>query len=142
MNAEVMSALEKAAKKAGHRDELSQGEYDVDAIVRVVGTLKVGTDYEATPTVSIPLKETLALFVHRCGCTRDKALEVLADCMRDAIGATNRGAGALVEALPEVSATMSTVQHEVLAKLPKAKKRGAVRFNGEVSVEETCTVCR
>ena len=122
----------KADKQA--RQEVEAGEHRVDALVRVKGTVKVSPDYTTRPTVSIPMKETLALFIHYCGCTREAAIAALHRAADEAIAATGKGAGSLEEALPVVEETLAKVVEE-LDKLPRQPRKGAVSIKG-ITFEE------
>jgi hypothetical protein len=114
----------KADKDA--RGNVTPGDYHIDTMVRVKGTVKVGKDYTTVPTVSIPMKETLALFIHYCGCTREAAIDALRRAASESIEATGKGAGSLADALPVVEETLAKVQEEVLADLPRQPRKGAV----------------
>jgi hypothetical protein len=116
------------------RQDVSAGEHHVDALVRVRGTVKVGKDYTTVPTVSIPLKETLALFIRYCGCTREAALDALHRAASEAIAATGKAQGSLEDALPFVEEGLKRVQEE-LDELPRQPRKGAVNVKG-VAFEE------
>ena len=126
----VISA--KAAKAA--RAGVSEGTFDVDVTVRVQGTLKVGKDYTRPPTVSIPVKEVLALFVARSGCTREDSIDLLRSCLTDAIAAKGKGKGAIVDtgAVDEVFEAQVAA---LIASLPETPVKGPVDADGL-----TCTV--
>lgn len=121
----IQVAIGKLNAAKGARESLAVGDYPVDAMVHVVGYVRVGDDYETTPTTSVPLKETLALFVKYCGVTRNAALAALENAMRDAIEATGKGKGALLEMMPELNKIMAQVE-ATLAKLPPRTCKGAV----------------
>lgn len=131
-NPQNIVALAKLVSEKGDafrnaRAELAPGRYDVDLTVNVHGHMTVGADYSTVPTVSIPLKETLALFIHYCGITREAAMNVLRRAMTDSIEATGTGAGALAAALPVVAETMEQVENDILATLPRQPRKGVVR---------------
>ena len=123
----------KADKQA--RQQVAPGEHQVDALVRVTGTVKVGEDYTTVPTVSIPMKETLALFIRYCGVTREAAIAALHRAADESIAATGKGAGAIAEALPFVEEVLKDVQREVLDGLPRQPRKGAVNIKG-ITFEE------
>jgi hypothetical protein len=127
-------ALSKLAAAAGARGVLTPGQYAVDTTVRVTGTVKVGADYDTAPTVSIPLKETLALFIHRCGVTREAAIVALREAMAEAIAVDGKGQGALSETMPIVNETMARVESDIIAHLPRQNRKGAVTT--KLNVEE------
>lgn len=138
MNNVLALALDKLAVKDA-RDRVAPGNHSVDALVRVQGTVKVGEDYLSQPTVSIPLKETLALFIHYCGCTREAAIAALLRAAGESIAATGKGEGSLKEALPVVEETLKVVQTKVLAKLKKQPKKGPVKVKVEIEEVEIVT---
>ena len=102
------------------------GKYRVDVAVRINGTINVGEDYDTAPTVSIPLKETLALFIAYSGITRQAAITALRRAMVDSIAESGCGQGALSAALPVVDETMATVQNEIINQLPRQPRKGSV----------------
>jgi hypothetical protein len=116
------------------RQQVAEGEHEVDALVRVKGTVKVAKDYTTVPTVSIPLKETLALFIHYCGCTREAALDALHRAASEAIDATGKGKGSLEAAIPVVEEGLKRVMDE-LDELPRQPRKGAVSIKG-ITFEE------
>ncbi len=119
-------ALSKLAAAADARSSLPPGLYGVDTTVHVSGTVKVGADYDTAPTVSIPLKETLALFIHYCGATREAAINALRQAMQEAIALDGKGQGQLAETMPIVNETMERVESDIIAQLPRQKRKGAV----------------
>ena len=118
------TAVAKASFKGLER--LPVGVHSVDTVVRIKGTIKVGEDYERTPTVSVPLKETLALFIAYSGITRKAATDALVKAMNDALANSDKGAGALKDSLAVVDETMETVSKSVLSKLKKVPCNGSV----------------
>jgi len=124
----------KAAKAA--RDEVNPGEHAVDFTVRVTGTVKVLADTEKTPTVSIPVKEVLALFVQRSGCTREHSLALLRECLTDALSASTEGKGAIEGAI-DLDAEFKAAVADLTASLPKTPVKGAVKASLAVEVVES-----
>ena len=112
------------AKEA--RASLSHGILDVDFSVRVWGGLSIAPDTDAKPTASLPVKEVLALFFHRCGMQRERALELLRSCMVEALQASSSGSGALTH-LQEVREAMYWLETDLLDKLPRVPRKGVVK---------------
>lgn len=54
----VSSAIDSKTKKTA-RNELEPGKYEIDALVRVFGTLTVGEDFERNNTASMPQTKML-----------------------------------------------------------------------------------
>lgn len=132
MNNATIIALSKAVKKTvsdAARNGLVMGKHEVDFTVRVRGTMDVGADTEKTPTVSIPMKETLALFIRYCGITREAAMGILERAMNDALEQGPQGAGAIAEALPIIAEIEASIVNPLLARLTKTPVKGAVRSN-------------
>jgi len=133
----IKAAAEKQAKA-----ELSPGSYPVDVKVRIRGQINVFEPEEYTPTTSIPLKSALALFIRRCGVTRDAALAALQDAMIDALrhaegDADANIAAAISEDLEVVDDCLARV--EAMAKaLPKKQRDGKVTT--KLTVEELVAV--
>ena len=135
MNAIETTALNnliatKAAAAA--RGELIPGQYDVDIVVRVSGTVKVAEDTEKTPTVSIPVKEVLALFIARSGATREASIKLLRECLTDALKKDVEGVGA-IDAAADIDAEFKSAVAALTASLPKTPVKGAVKTVLEVT---------
>lgn len=121
----------KADKTA--RDGVLAGTYHIDVTVRVRGTLAVAEDTDKTPTVSIPMKEVLALFIARSGCTREHSLNLLRECMTEVLqhGATGQGA---VAAAADIAAEHKRAVAEMLESLPRTFVAGAVKADIEATL--------
>jgi hypothetical protein len=140
-NINLIALTKAVAKKIADaaRDTISVGKHEVDFTVRVKGTVSVFEDTEKTPTVSIPMKETLALFIRYSGITGPHAVALLQRAMTDALAANEngeqnpQGTGAIADALPIIEETMKTVVEPMLATLPKTPVKGMVKTNLEVT---------
>lgn len=119
-------ALSKLAAAPNARAALTPGVYNVDTTVRVTGTVKVGEDYDVAPTVSIPLKETLALFIAYSGICGEHAIKALRQAMQHAIAVDGCGQGELAKTMPIVNQTMARVEAEIIDQLPRQNRKGAV----------------
>lgn len=107
------------------REAVEVGSYDVDFMVRVSGTINVAEDTEKTPTVSIPMKEVLALFIARSGCTREASIALLRECLTDALQDGTRGAGA-IDAATDIDEVFKAEVAALTASLPKTPVKGKV----------------
>lgn len=134
MNDVLSVAMGKIAAPSKARSNLLPGTYNVDSIVRVSGTLRVGENYERAPTVSVPLKETLALFIAYSGITATHATTALTRALGEAIAKTGTGQGSLAETMPIVEQTMNRVQSEVIDNLPRVNVSG--RVDASLNIEE------
>ena len=54
MDNEILLALEKFKAGSKVRETVKAGQYDIDAIVRIVGTMKVGNDHPAKISAAVP----------------------------------------------------------------------------------------
>lgn len=115
------------------REGVAPGTYDVDVTVRVRGTLAVAEDTDKTPTVSIPMKEVLALFVARSGCTREASVKLLRECMTEALLHGVKGEGA-VAAAADIAKEHKKVVEEMLESLPRTFVAGAVKADIEATL--------
>jgi uncharacterized protein YoxC len=116
--------LEKEAKAA--RPEVEAGEYELDAIVtlHLSGTLDVAEDQQYTPTVDMPWKTVLALFVRFAGVTRETALTHLEHAMAQALRKGDNAAE-LLSAVADLDEAVERVQ-QTLDTLPRKTRRGSV----------------
>jgi hypothetical protein len=143
MNREVLlglaKLLEKEAKLA--RPDVEPGEYDLDTVVHlhVSGTLDVAEDELYTPTVKIPWKAVMALFLRYAGCTREHAMASLVLAMQAALK-TGDSAAELVSALADVEEAEALVQAG-LAALPVQPRAGKVSVK-ELEVAEVSATPR
>lgn len=124
-NLEIL-ALSRAVDGKLVRDEVSVGSHMVDFTVRVCGEIKVGKDTEKVPTVSIPVKEVLALFIARSGATRQSAIALLRECMTLALDGGSKGSGA-IDAHADIDQVFREEVSKLTASLPKTPVKGQVR---------------
>lgn len=141
MSAIINLALNSLKSSESDRAAVAAGKYDVDAVVRLTGTLSVGNDYDTVPTVSLPIKEVLALFVARAGFTRERSMQLLVECVHDAIAEDGHGAGEVAARVAEVDEYLADIKAEVLAKLPRQPRKGAVKAKLSVEVLESAEAC-
>lgn len=118
------NALDTKVAKAA-REAVEPGSFDVDFMVRVTGTINVAEDTEKTPTVSIPVKEVLALFVARSGCTREASIKLLRECLTDALKDGVKGEGA-IEGAVDIDEVFKAEVAALTASLPKTPVKGKV----------------
>jgi hypothetical protein len=133
----VLAVLAKALTDAANktRTGLEPGKHAVDAIVtlRACGTVSVAADTTKIPTCTIPLLASLALLVKRMGVQREAALDVLKAVMVEAL---SMGKDAQVLLLEEtgVEEAQDQIRSAVLAALPKAPVKGAVKCSATVII--------
>lgn len=125
------------AKLLKDTPDLPVGTVEVDETVtlKVKATIRRNKDGEYTPTVSIPLKATLALLLAKMGFQRERAAELLVDAMTEALNEDRLGEETITARLADVDTAMERVQ-EITAALPKETRKGAVTVKGSVEVIE------
>lgn len=126
MNALTQIALSAIKAKPTARRQVRPGRYEIDETVHITGTLTVGEDYSTTPTVSLPVKEVLALFVARCGMKSDEAIELLRNSVTDAIASKGKAKGEIAGSIDAVTETLQQVEKELLATLAPQPRKGKV----------------
>jgi len=133
----VITKIIKGSAAEAARDALSAGTFPVDFVLKVTGEVTIRPDTVKVPTVSIPLKEVIALFLARSGALRENNIALLSECIGDALRAKAGGEGGATGALTsEFDETFGEVVNNFLATLPKTKVRGVVDVKG-LSVEVT-----
>jgi len=127
----VITKIVKGAAAEAARDALSAGTFPVDFVLKVTGEVTIRPDTVKVPTVSIPLKEVIALFLARSGALRAQNIALLSECITDALLAKSSGEGGATGALTsEFDKAFGEVVDNFLATLPKTKVRGAVDVKG------------
>ena len=108
--------------------DLEPGRYDCDEVltVRVSGTVEKGEDEFASPTVSIPLIPTLALFWEKCGVTRDHALRMLREAITEAMLDGVKEDDHIQSHIKDVEAAIKAVRTDLIDRLPKMRRAGKV----------------
>lgn len=106
--------------------ELAPGTHEFDEVltVRVSGSVRRERDTVCSPTVSIPLILTLALFWEKCGITRDRALAMLREAITEAMVAGDDKGEHIEARMKDVDAALKAVKEELIAKLPKVSRSG------------------
>jgi len=137
--AALANILGKDAK--GGRENLEPGEYNIDAEVTlsVKGGIEVLEDESYTPTVKIPHKLAMALFIRYSGVTGPAAMNALVKAMTEALAIEaleGKAKKAAVKAISEV-ADLDAAEEVVakgLGELPKESRAGKVIVNASVNV--------
>jgi len=125
------------AKLLKDTPDLPVGQVTVDETVtlHVKATIKRNQDGEYTPTISIPLKATMALLLAKMGFQRERAAELLIEAMTEALSGERLGEDAISERMADVDAAMARVT-AITDALPKAVRKGATTVKGSVEVVE------
>jgi hypothetical protein len=131
----IKQALKKMTKDAGLGDLRDEASPDTTFegltldFQLEVESVTFGHDTDKSPTCSIPMLAAMALLVKRMGVTRDGAMEVLLETMREAMAL---GKNASKELLAEtgVADAQKAIKDEVISKLPRTKVRKSVKVKG------------
>jgi len=145
MDALILTALSKElGKKAKKvRGDLKPGEHEIEGEVTLAyqGIVNVLVDEKYIPTVDIPLKVALALFVRYAGITREAAIEALIKAMTKALeieklkGKERERAIEAIREIADLDAAEKTVR-DGLEKLPEKTRAGKVIAKVEVKAKE------
>jgi len=121
---------------------LTIGDHNVDCFLHVRGTVRKGKDYVIVGTASIPIKQTLALFIKYSGVTREAAKSALVKAMNDAaangdkvdMGDLDKEIEAVTAMLPKLppisSAGKTTVVSLTVERIPSTLVSLSVRDTG------------
>ena len=142
MNALLATALANVTKKfATKAGKVEVGTHEVDTVVtlRIKGTITKKPDTEKTPTVSIPLKATLALALQKAGIQRDNIARILTEAMTEAINMDEQGEARIADQLADVEEAMARVE-AITHDLPKTPVAGATICNLACCVEDPALV--
>ena len=121
----ALLALSKAiASEIKNREDPEVGTHKVSEKLtfEVEGSVQKCEDETYTPTVDIPLKVTLALFVRYSGITGDAALNALERAMSEALALGEKGEKKVSE-VAEIDRAMSKVV-SMLGELPRKTRKG------------------
>ena len=131
----ICNAIDSKVKKAARAD-LTAGEYEVDQVVHVQGTVTIGEDTERTSTSSLINEEFLTLVLKMSGCTRDRAAEIIETVSTEILDgwkgdkkAAKATRKAAVEAY-DPDGTIKAMFDKVKESVPKTPTKGKVKFKG------------
>ena len=124
MTNEVKSLLAKKWKNEAADLGVGRHFIDEEIVVRVNGSVEKRSDQLVSPTVSIPLIPTLALFWEKAGITRDHALNMLREAITEAMDDGVSEDTSIQDRIGDVTTAITAVRKELLDKLPKMKRAG------------------
>lgn len=106
--------------------EFTVGRHEIDEVlvVRVRGSVERFTDQLVSPTVSIPLVSTLALFWSKAGLNRDEALSLLREAITEAMDDKVNEDAAIQKRIDDVQEAISAIRKDLIDQLPKMKRSG------------------
>lgn len=138
----LANAINSAAKKAAQTEMSPTGvekrkivkSRKVDMTVRITADMGRAEDTEKDSTCSVLNKLTIALLIKRMGCTKEAALETLAEVMEESmrLGKDKKAASAILDETG-ISAAESEFKAKVVSKLPKTPVMGKVA--ADVTIE-------
>jgi hypothetical protein len=108
------------------RAQVLPGQHPVDMHLSIKGFVRIGEDHSKTPTVSIPLKEAMALFIKYMGITREHAVSKLMQAMTDALAHGPQGRGAIAAEVSMINDIIDGIVEPQLKLLPKTPVKGTV----------------
>ncbi len=138
MNALQQTALANALAVDGVKLDVGHHEVDFKVLVHVTGSITKLKDTSKTPTVSIPLKATLALALQKAGVQRENITRILTEAMTEALNMGKKGEETIKEQLADVEAAMKRVT-AVTSALPKTPVSGKTICDLNCKVEEVET---
>jgi hypothetical protein len=100
--------------------------FDEEFVVRVCGTVEKYDDELITPTVSVPLVPTLALFWEKAGLERDNAMALLREAIVEAMTDGEKEDRNIKGRIDDVNTAIKAVKNDLLAKLPKMHRTGRI----------------
>lgn len=108
------------------KSEFGVGRHQIDEVlvVRVKGSIEKCVDQLVSPTVSIPLVSTLALFWSKAGLNRDEALTLLREAITEAMDDKVNGNAAIQQRIDDVQEAISAIRNDLINQLPKMKRSG------------------
>lgn len=135
MNHLTAKCLSKGTEKLAADLNLAPGKYSIDETitVRIQGTVTKSADETYTPTISIPHKMVLALFVEKMGAVSPNVQGMLLEAMTEALKAGEKAEGAVADRIRDIEAAEEKVT-ALLGKLPEATRNGKTVC--KITVEE------
>jgi methionine aminopeptidase len=141
MNNEVKALLAKKWKNESADLEPGRHFVDEEIVVRVHGSVEKRADQLVSPTVSIPLIPTLALFWEKAGITRAHALKMLCEAITEAMADGVNEDANIQDRIGDVTTAITAVRKELIDQLPKMKRAGRLDLSDlEVEVVPTVAV--
>jgi len=130
MTSAVKGLLAKAWKNEAVKLETGKHRLDEVLTVRIRGTVVKKSDSMVAPTVSVPLIPTLALFWEKSGIAQNHALRMLKESILEAMANGKTTDERIETRMKDVEKAVAAVREDLLTKLPKMKRTGAVVTKG------------
>lgn len=144
----LASVLDKMAKPLKKNMQPGCHKVDETVVVRITGRIDKSADTMQTPTCSIPLLATLAIFIEKSGIVGDNIARMLQESMTEALLYGTDRENDDGEELPDLTATELIAERckdieyamervkKLTADLPKQPKSGSTRPTVEFTVVE------
>ena len=118
-----------AAKKRGI--DLSAGLHNVDpfSVQGDGGEVSVGSPEDYTPTVKVPLLDTMVIAFHRAGFQREGIATLIIDAATDAINKGNKVGDEIKTTIGYVNQEVKDLQGKLASELPAATRKGKVKVS-------------
>lgn len=124
MNNTIKSLIAKVWNKENADFNVGRHEIDEVFVVRMRGSVEKMSDQLISPTVSIPLVSTLALFWEKAGLNRDEAINLLREAITEAMDDKVNEDAAIQARIEDVQQAISAIRKDLLDFLPKMKRSG------------------
>ena len=118
-----------AAEARKRKVTLSSGLHRVPSFNVSVdgGNVSVGEPEDYTPTVKIPLLDTMVIGFHRAGFQRDGIAQLILDSATDALNSGDRVGDEIKTTISYVRKEVKALQESLSANLPTATRAGKVK---------------
>lgn len=126
MDANIKALLSRSWKNEALT--LERGSHYIDELltIRVSGTVVKQSDAMVACTTSLPTILTIALLLQKSGVTGPHALNLLKECLTEAMANGKSKDKEISARVKEVEKVVETVKRDLIAKLPKQKRAGRV----------------
>jgi hypothetical protein len=124
MNNTIKSLIAKVWNKENADFNVGRHEIDEVFVVRMRGSVEKMSDQLISPTVSIPLVSTLALFWEKAGLNRDEAINLLREAITEAMDDKVNEDKAIQARIDDVQEAIRVIRQNLIETLPKMKRSG------------------
>ena len=127
-----------ASEARKRKVDLSPGLHRVSSCTLTVagGNVSVGDPEDYTPTVSIPLLDTMVIGFHRAGFQRDGIAEIILESATDALNTGGKVGDEIKTTISYVKKEVKALQQRLSADLPTATRKGKVKAHLELVCED------
>ena len=117
------------------KSPLVEGTYPVDEVITIhlKGEVKKFADEVYTPTVSVPLKSTMAILLHLMGFQRDNAILTISKAMKMALEMEKNADEEILKLVKDIDKAMENVE-SMTSTLPPQTRKGKTTAKGEITI--------